>query len=114
MKALVGVMLGLAGMSAMAAGYSLPAVPTRVDVIRGDGFMVHGEYGNSGGCTDAGRFFVRSDHPQYKQLYAMAMGAYVGKLKLIAYVDACQVVTWYSSSTTFNTVSPSSALHITD
>ena len=100
---------------AWAGGYSSTAVPTRIDVVRNDGFMVYGAFANIGGCSNSDQFFVKIDHPQYKQLYAMALTAYLSKQKIIAYIDSCQALGWYSVPTvTFNILSSGSALHITD
>jgi hypothetical protein len=75
--------------------------------------MVYGAFGNPGGCSLGDKFFVKSDHAQYKALYAMAMTAFVAKQRLFAYVDSCQPVTWYTApTTTFNTVSGGSVMHI--
>lgn len=98
-----------------AAGYTSAAAPTRVDVVRAEGFMIYGAFGNPGTCTFADYLFVRSDHPQYKQMYAAALIAMASKQKILAYVPVCQPVTWYSvAANTFNVVDASSSLAISD
>jgi hypothetical protein len=101
--------------SVNASGFSAAAIPTRIDVVRSEGFMVFGAFGNGAGCTVGNQFFVKIDHPQYKQLYALAVSAYLGKQKIAGYVDVCEAVTWYAApSTTFDVVSAGSTLMITD
>ncbi len=101
--------------SAFAGGYSASAVPTKIDVVRSEGFMIYGEFSNPGGCTFANQLFVKSDHPQYKQIYAAALAAYVGKQKISAYVHGCETVLWYSAApNTFGIVYSYSSLAISD
>lgn len=96
-------------------GWSQWAVPTRIDVVYGAGFMIFGDFGNAGGCSDAGHLFVRSDHPQYKQIYAAALAAFAGKYRISAYIQVCDAMNWYSApSYTYNIVDPGTALNIAD
>ena len=48
--------------------------------------MLAGDFGNAGGCVNSNYLFIESDHPQYKQMYAAALGALLGKQKITAYV----------------------------
>lgn len=115
MKKWIGIALLCASGAASAAGNTNAAVPTRIDVERGNGFMIYGDFGNPGSCVVADRIFVRINHPQYKELYATALAAFAGKYKLAAYVYGCDSNTWYAvASTTFNIVEPSSALYLTE
>lgn len=115
MKQLRVLLLLLPVCPAMAGGWSAAGIPTQVDVERSGGFMIYGSFGNAGGCVVADRLYVKSDHPQYKQMYAAALTAFAGKYRITAYVDGCESVTWYSAaSTTFNIVSAASVLMISD
>ena len=99
----------------VAGGFTTTAVPTRIDVVRNEGFMVFGPFGNPGGCSVADQFFVRNDHVQYKQLYAMALSAYLTKQKIYAYAGYCQPWTWYAGpTTTYNTVTGGDVMYLTD
>jgi hypothetical protein len=88
------------------------AVPTKVDLICAEGFVLSGSFGNPGGCTVGDQLFVRSDHPQYKQIYAAALAAQISKQKISAYVHSCGPVAWYTAASTFNTVHAYSSLAI--
>ena len=103
------------GHAAWAGGYTALAVPTRIDVVRSEGFMVYGAFGNPGGCTFGDQVFVKLSHTQYKQIYAAALAAYMSKNKVVAYVGGCEAVTWYSiPSNTFGIVDSSTSLSIAD
>ena len=103
------------GSSAIAGGYTTAGVPTKIDVVRSEGFMINGDFSNPGGCTFTNQLFVRADHPQYKQIYASALAAYMGKQKLSAYVHGCETVGWYSAApNTYNIVYSYSSLALTD
>jgi len=115
MKLLAACLMSALCSSVVAGGHSAFGVPTKVDVVRSEGFMVVGEFGNPGGCTFANQMFIKSDHPQYKQIYATALAAYLTKSKLSAYVHGCEAVPWYSvASNTFNIVHSYSSLTISD
>lgn len=101
--------------SAVAGGTSALGVPTKIEIVRSEGFLIVGEFGNPGGCTFGNQLFVKSDHPQYKQIYAAAMSAYLSKAKVSAYVHGCEPVVWYSAApNTFNVVYSYSSLAISD
>lgn len=75
--------------------------------------MIQGAFSNPGDCTYANQLFVKADHPQYKQLYAAALAAFMGKKKVSAYVHGCETVSWYTApSNTFNIVHAYSSLAI--
>lgn len=99
--------------SSLAGGWTGWGVPVRVDVVRNEGVMVYGSFGNPGGCTVSDQFFVAFNHPQYNQIYATLMTALVAGRSVMAYADSCSPETWYSvSSVTYNSVDASSALNI--
>lgn len=100
-------------LSAYAGNFSTPAVPTKVDLIRDEGFVVSGEFGNPAGCSNSNNLFIRSSHPQYKMLYSMAVSALVSKQKLYAYAHDCAPILWYSVATyTYNHVTIDGSLSI--
>lgn len=91
------------------------AIPTQVDIERGNGFMVYGTFGNAGGCTVAEKFYVKSDHPQYKEIYSAVLAAFTTKKSVRAYISSCEAVTWYSApSTTYNILSSAGTLNLKD
>jgi hypothetical protein len=119
MKYLVGIALTLQFFcsTVLAAGYSTFAVPTRIEVERGEGFAIYGDFGNPGGCSGAysNVLFVRSSSPHYKEMYAATLAAFAGKYRISAYVVNCQTITWYANSPdTLNMVDTNSVLRIMD
>ncbi|MEY8213230.1 MAG: hypothetical protein RPR97_01965, partial [Colwellia sp.] len=89
--------------------------PTQIDIERGNGFMIYGEFGNPGGCTISDRVYVKSDHPQYKEIYSMVLAAYMAGKRVQPYVNDCLTAGWYVvPSTTFNTLTASGSLNIRD
>lgn len=109
-----GMIIGLlASTSCFAGGWTATAVPTGVDIVRGEGLMVHGSFGNPAGCTVADAFFVQISHPQYKEIYATLVLALATGKSIEAYAAECDPATWYSiPSTTYNTVTPSVSVNI--
>lgn len=86
------------------AGWSTSAVPTSIDVVRGEGFMIYGQFGNGGSCTFSDQVFIQANAPDYKALLATAMLAYSMGRQIMVYTDACVARAWYAPSTsTFNT-----------
>lgn len=99
----------------LAAGYTNLVVPTRIDVERGEGFAIFGNFGNPGGCTNSNVIFVRSSSPHYKEMYAAALGAFMGKYRIQVYVTACQTITWYTAAPdTMNVADTNSVFNIAD
>lgn len=98
-----------------ATGWSSVAVPTQIHVERGGGFMIYGDFGNTGGCVTGNQLYIRLTHPQYKEIYAAALSALIGKFRIQGYVTACETLGWFSGPTnTFNIVDSNSALIILD
>jgi len=94
-----------------AAGWSQLAVPTGVDVERGNGIMVYGNFGNAGSCTVTDQVYVRSTHPQYKEVYSAILLAFSTGKQLRFHIASCDAVTWYSAPTvTYNIMEPGGAL----
>jgi hypothetical protein len=94
-----------------AGGWSNSATPTRVDIERGNGFMVYGEFGNAGGCTSPNKFYVQKNHPQYSEIYSTVLTAFTAGKKVSAYIHGCNPVGWYSvDSVTYNTLMPAGSL----
>jgi|GEM_PF-3183194 len=99
--------------SSLAGGWTGWAVPVRVDVVRNEGIMVYGSFGNPSGCTVSDQIFVAFSHPQYNQIYATLMTALAVGRQVMAYSVGCAPEPWYSvSSVTYNSVDGSSAVNI--
>lgn len=100
---------------ANAGGFSLAAVPSKVDIIPGGGFVVFGAFGNAGGCTQSNHLYVKGDHPQYKQMYAAALAAFVSGNKIYGYVHTCEPIGWYSvPETTYNVVTANGSFAVSN
>jgi hypothetical protein len=96
----------------IAAGNTEWAVPTQIDVTYA-GIMVHGAFGNVGGCTAADRFFIPINTGQYKEIYATLIMAYAAGKQVSAYVNACDPVGWYAGpSVTFNYMNNAGILYV--
>ena len=96
-----------------AAGWSNWGVPTRIDVERGNGIMIWGDFGNPNGCTVSDAIYVHVSHFQYDRIYAMALTAFTSGKELIFHSNQCDPVTWYSvPSTTYNYVTSSDSVNI--
>ena len=101
--------------AAHAGGFSLSAVPTKIDLVRAEGFMVYGEFGNPAGCSGGNAMFIRANNPDYKLMYAAALAALTSKQKLYGYVHKCEPLSWYSIETyTYNIITMDGTLSITN
>ncbi|MBL8339727.1 MAG: hypothetical protein JNM97_23375 [Rhodoferax sp.] len=113
--AAIVLLLAALPMVGVAGGFTAPGVPTRVDIVRSEGFMVFGSFGNAAGCTVGNQVFVRSEHPQYKAMFAMVVTAYVAKQKVSFYSGDCEAVTWYTTpAVTYNTVTGNESMTLSD
>jgi hypothetical protein len=113
MKTVVILALAMATSSANAGNWSAAAIPTKVEIVNGAGFMVSGAFGNALGCTSPNLLFVKIDHPQYRQMYATVLTAISTGTKIYDYAHFCQPVGWYSGAeTTYNVVTADGTLAI--
>lgn len=107
--------LALASISTQSAysavAWSHTVAPTHIESIRSQGFMIFGPFGNNGTACDSGdALWVAKTHPQYDQLYSMAVSALMGGKKLRAYAHVCTAIGWHGG--TFNEVTGSGAIFI--
>lgn len=113
-KALLASALMAISLPASAAGGSTAyAVPTTIEVIRGQGFMIFGPYGNPGPtpCSKADAIWVPISHPQYSELLSTALSAFAGQFKLKAHVHSCTAIGWHSGD--YNELTNNGVLYIT-
>lgn len=95
--------LSLVSVTSFAGAFSNWAVPTRVDLERGNGVMVYGEFGNVGDCVITNRVYIPNSHPEYDNAYAMVLAAFTAGKEVNFYIDQCLSVGWYTqASNTFN------------
>lgn len=113
MKKVLLVALLFVSLPALSGAFSSAAVPTRVDIERGNGFMVYGNFGNPMNCTKENRFFIQKTHPQYSEIYSTVLAAFTAQKKILLYSHTCTPVGWYSRpEVTYNTVTPSGTVYI--
>lgn len=112
-RLLMAFTLCLASFSSIAGGWTNWAVPTRLDVERGNGVMVYGNFGNPSQCTNQGRVYIPINHPQYDKIYALLLSAFTANKEALLYSNSCGSVSWFANdSVTFNIVSVSGAVNI--
>ena len=93
------------------SAWSDKAVPEKIESIRGTGFMIFGAFGNTGtACTEGDVLFIAIDHPQYDQLFSIAMSALLGGKKIWGYAHECATPGWHGG--TFNEITSLGALYI--
>lgn len=105
MKKTIVVLALLASTSVLAAGRTNWAIPTQVDLERGNGIMVYGNFGNPNECSITNRFYIPETHTEYDKYYSLIMTAFSAKQEIRAYAHSCKPVGWYSNSeTTYNSI----------
>ncbi len=103
----------LASLSVSAGDWTDYAIPTKIDLERGKGFMFYGDFGNSMNCTIDNRVYVEIEHPQYKEIYSTVLAAFMSETKVRAYIHECDFIGWYAAApTTFNILTVGGALEI--
>ncbi len=115
MKFVVSLLLTFASATVAANGFTNAAVPTRIDLVQAGtaGFMLFGEFGNVGGCSVSNQVFVEATHPQYDQMYATVLAAFMAGKAVALYAHSCQPVLWYSAANvTYNTVGSGGSIRI--
>ena len=85
-----------------ASGFATSVKPVKIEVVRGQGVMVFGEFGNPNNCTAATGFWIKIEHPQYEEMYSMALTAMTAGMRLQPYLRECDSIGWYGG--TWNTV----------
>lgn len=98
--ALLVFFLGLAGPALAAGAWTSAAVPDKVEIVREDGFVIFGAFGNPGAtpCDVADALWVSINHTQYEALLSTALAALAGGLKLRAFPHNCTVYGWHGGS----------------
>jgi hypothetical protein len=106
MKQWIGLVLLLVSANSHSAGTSEWGVVTQIDVVRHEGILIYGSFGNPSGCTISDRLFLPITSTQYKEMYALLLTAFAQGKEVSMYTSVCTPLTWYSvPSTTYNTVS---------
>ena len=101
----ISILILFLSSTAFAGGWTDPAVPTRIDIVRNSGLMIYGTFGNASNCSVADKVFIPADHAQYNQIYAAALAAFSAGKKIQLYSRSCSPMGWYSiDSVTYNTM----------
>lgn len=112
-KALIAtVLLSLSIPANAAGGWTNDVVPTNVEIVRNEGFMIFGAFGNPGvtPCSSADGVWVAKTHSEYTELLSTALSAVAGQLKLRIYAHYCATVSWHG--TDYNQLTSSGAIYI--
>ena len=110
MKKIFAACIFVFSFSANAGGWTADATIERVEIVRDQGFMVFGTFGNPSECTATDALWIPISHTQYEQLYSTALSAFIGGKKLKAYAHTCSEIGWHGGS--YNTLSNSGAMYI--
>ena len=103
-------LIGVSPTNAMTA-WTEKAVPTEIESVRGQGFLIIGAFGNNGtACAAGDTIWVAITHPQYDQLYSMAISAMLSGKKLWGYAHQCTSYGWHGG--TYNEITGAGALRI--
>jgi hypothetical protein len=88
---------------ASAGGQTNSALITKIELIRGDGMVLFGAFGNpssfNAACTSGDLIFVKKDHPDFKMIHTMATAAQLSGKRVYAYTHVCDYLTWYTGTT---------------
>ncbi len=79
-------------------GRSVAAVPSRIDNIGSQGFLIRGQFGNPGTCTTSDSIFISNGHAQFDRLYSTVLAAFMAAKKIQIYVHSCVEIPWLSGS----------------
>lgn len=102
----------LAISTTFAGGFTNWAVPTMIEVERGGGFGVWGDFGNPAFCHTSNVVYVMASHPQYKEIYATVLSALNNGYQVRFYVHSCDIVAWWSTQNNNNVVGSGGSVRI--
>lgn len=116
MKTLIAISLLTLVIQVQAGALGTPAVPSSIEIERGNGIMVWAKIGNPMDCNGGGDlFYVEKSHPQYDQIYSAILAAKMAGKKIQPYIHECKPVFWHSAdSVLYNTLTPNGTIVITD
>lgn len=96
------VLLFLITMSELSfsGGYTNAGIPTQIDIVKNEGMVIHGAFGNAAGCDaqSNNKFFVPASHTQYDALLSSFLAAKISKESVRAYLHTCTNIGWYGYS----------------
>ena len=95
---------------ASSAGMGSIGTVTKLEVVRGQGVVVFGSFGNPNSCSHDAGFWIKIDHPQYAELYSMALTAMTAGMRLQPYLRACEAIGWHGGM--WNVVTGADAMYL--
>ena len=79
-------------------GFSVAAVPSRIENIGSQGSLITGQFGNPGSCTTSNSIFISKGHAEFDRLYSTVLAALMETKKIQIYVHSCVNIPWLSGS----------------
>ncbi len=101
--------LGFSGV-VMAGDWTSAASVENIEIIRGQGFQIKGEFGNPSECEHGNAVFIALEHPQYDQLLSMSMAAFMGNKRLKIFSHQCASYGWHGGN--YNELTVSGAMYL--
>ena len=109
-KIIIGFIAVIMTQAVFAGGWTLTSEINHIEIIRGQGFQLQGDFGNPASCTGSNYIYIPIAHPQYDQLYSSAMIAFTSNKKVRAYLHTCTAYGWHGG--TFGTLNGAGSLYI--
>ena len=88
--------LGMLMSGLCSAEYTSYQSVERLSVVKNYGFFVAGNFGKPLTCELENTVFVSVSHPQYDQLYSLALAAFASGYKVRFEVRKCATIGWIS------------------
>ncbi len=112
MKKYILFIVLMSSANAFAGGWTNSGSVEFVELVRGQGFLVKGDFGSGIGCVNAAAdyLWVAIDHPQYDQLYSTVLAGYMAGKKIRAYAHTCTEIGWHGGS--YSTLNGAGSLYL--
>ncbi|MET1257677.1 hypothetical protein, partial [Aliikangiella maris] len=94
----------------VAGGWTKTASVADIEIIRGQGFQITGDFGNPSECTVGNTIYVALEHPQYDKLLSISMAAFMGNKKLRIYSHQCANYGWHGG--TYNELTSDGSMYL--
>ncbi len=110
MKKMLLLLLVSASFPILASGWTNTAKVDDIEIIRGQGFQIRGDFGNPSQCSAENTLFVSKNHVQYDQLLSLALTAFTSGKKLKIFSHSCISYGWHGG--THNQLTDSGSMYI--
>ncbi|KZY41286.1 MULTISPECIES: hypothetical protein [unclassified Oleiphilus] len=95
-----------------AGGWTNGGRITEIEIVRAQGFMVKGNFGDANDCGISDYLWVPIDNTQYDITYSTILAAYMAGKKIKAYAHECREIGWHGGS--YSTMTSSGAMYLRD